>query len=52
MEDKWKEVQDMVEYYFNERSQTPEELTAIMLAMADMVLEAQGKLKTDRKQMS
>lgn len=52
MEDRWEECQELIEYYFGDRPETPQELIEIMTAMADMVLEAQGKLKTDRKMMS
>ena len=37
--DKWEECQEYVEAYFGEKSESPKELIAIMISMADMICD-------------
>ncbi len=47
--DKWEECQELVEAYFGEKPDSPDELVKIMICMADMVADLKSGKKSDQQ---
>ena len=47
--DKWEECQELVEAYFGEKPDSPDELVKVMICMADMITDLKAGKKANQQ---